>query len=186
MVNQSKSLELEVHLKEYEKLKDEQIARIGFRDNLLYATLVVFCGVVSIAISGKTPNYNVLLVIPWASLILGWTYLVNDDKVSALGRYIRLTLVRQVNEKVGSDRTDELFAWEIAHRSDARRKRRKIEQLLIDEITFAFSGLGTLAAYWILEPAPHWEVQVLFWGEVFLLIVLGIEILLYADLGTGR
>jgi hypothetical protein len=33
---------LEMFFKEYDKLKSEQTQRIGFRDNLLYVTLVLF------------------------------------------------------------------------------------------------------------------------------------------------
>jgi hypothetical protein len=51
---------LEVYLQEYEKLKDEQTQRIGFRDNLLYVTLGVFGAVISFAVSSKS-NYYALL-----------------------------------------------------------------------------------------------------------------------------
>ncbi len=131
---------LEVYLHEYEKLKEEQTQRIGFRDNMLYVTLGVFGGILSFALSGKT-NYYALLVIPWVCLILGWTYLVNDEKISAIGRYIRYTLVDKVQELTGNADIESIFGWEIAHRSDTRRLRRKIEQLVIDEITFVLSGI---------------------------------------------
>ena len=42
---------LKVWLMEYDKLKVEQIQRIGFRDNLLYTTLGIFGAVVSFAVS---------------------------------------------------------------------------------------------------------------------------------------
>jgi hypothetical protein len=132
---------LDVYLQEYEKLKDEQTQRIGFRDNLLYVTLGVFGTVVTFAVSNKA-NYYALLVIPWVCLILGWTYLVNDEKITALGRYIRLTLVEKIKQHTGNTDTESIFGWEIAHRNDQRRKRRKIEQLIIDEITFVFSGIA--------------------------------------------
>ena len=35
---------IDVYLLEFQKLKDEQIARIGFRDNLIYVTLGVLVG----------------------------------------------------------------------------------------------------------------------------------------------
>ncbi|WP_242056765.1 MULTISPECIES: hypothetical protein [Oscillatoriales] len=137
---------LEVYLKEYEKLKDEQTQRIGFRDNLLYVTLGAFGAVISFALANTT-NYYALLVIPWVCLILGWTYLVNDEKISALGRYIRLNLVEKIKEQTGHTDIESIFGWEIVHRSDRRRKRRKIEQLIIDEITFVFSGVIALVAF---------------------------------------
>ena len=78
----------EIYLQEYSKLKDEQAQRIGFRDNLLYVTLALFGTVLAFAL-GEKANPYALLVLPWVSLVLGWTYVVNDQKISALGRYIR-------------------------------------------------------------------------------------------------
>jgi hypothetical protein len=176
---------LDIYLQEYEKLKDEQTQRIGFRDNLLYVTLGVFGTVLTFAVSNKA-NYYALLVIPWVCLILGWTYLVNDEKITALGRYIRLTLVEKIKQQTGNTDTESIFGWEIAHRNDQRRKRRKIEQLIIDEITFVFSGIAGLVAFWLLVSQPHWAIQVLCWIELVLLVILGIEIIIYADLAKGR
>ena len=91
---------LDVYLQEYSKLKDEQAQRIGFRDNLLYVTLAVFGTVLAFALGDKA-NLYALLVLPWVSLVLGWTYLVNDQKISAIGQYIRYTLVEKVSELTG-------------------------------------------------------------------------------------
>lgn len=175
----------EVYLKEYEKLKSEQTQRIGFRDNLLYVTLGLFGTIISLAIANKA-NYYALLVIPWVCLILGWTYLVNDEKITAIGRYIRLTLVEKVKEYTGDPDFESIFGWEIAHRSDNRRRRRKIEQLIVDEITFVFSGVVALVAFWSLVSEVSVGVRVLGWIELILLIVLGVEIFIYADLAKGR
>jgi hypothetical protein len=90
----------QVYLQEYEKLKSEQTQRIGFRDNLIYVTLGVFGTVITFAVSSKA-NYYALLIVPWVCLILGWTYLVNDEKISAIGKYIRLTLAERIKEQTG-------------------------------------------------------------------------------------
>ncbi len=176
---------LEVYLHEYDKLKEEQTQRIGFRDNMLYVTLGVFGGILSFALSSKT-NYYALLVIPWVCLILGWTYLVNDEKISAIGRYIRYTLVDKIKELAGNADIESIFGWEIAHRSDTRRLRRKIEQLFIDEITFVLSGIVALVVFWFLFPQPPLAVNILCIVELILLIILAVEIIIYADLGVGR
>ncbi|MEQ9550537.1 MAG: hypothetical protein RIM23_13070 [Coleofasciculus sp. G3-WIS-01] len=176
---------LEIFFKEYDKLKSEQAQRIGFRDNLLYVTLGVFGGVVSFAVSNPS-NYYALLVIPWVCLILGWTYVVNDEKISAIGRYIRNKLVNKVKEHTGYGDLETLFGWEIAHRSDKHRKRRKIQQLIVDEITFVFSGIIALSAFWFLVAKPPLGVTILSWVELLLLIVLGVEMFIYADLAEGR
>lgn len=91
---------LKVWLTEYDKLKAEQTQRIGFRDNLLYVTLGLFGLIIPAAIANAA-NYYALLVIPWICLILGWTYLINDEKITVNERYIHLDLVAQIKDKTG-------------------------------------------------------------------------------------
>jgi hypothetical protein len=181
----TEDLMLKVWLAEYDKLKTEQAQRIGFRDNLLYVTLGLFGVIIPTAIANAT-NYYALLVVPWICLILGWTYLINDEKISAIGRYIRLTLVEKVKEKTGHPDVESLFGWEIAHRSDPRRSRRKIEQLVIDELTFVVSGTIALIVFFLLVPKAALAVYILGGFELILLLVLGWEIIIYADLAKGR
>jgi hypothetical protein len=181
----TEDMTLKVWVMEYDKLKAEQTQRIGFRDNLLYVTLTLFGGIISLSVS-NTANYYALLVIPWICVILGWTYLVNDEKISAIGRYIRYTLTDKIKERIGQSDTDVLLGWEVAHRSDPRRGRRKIEQLIIDEITFVISGIAALTAFGILVPNISPIVLVLVGFEIVLLLILGCEIFTYADLKKGR
>ena len=174
-----------VHLNEYVKLKDEQIARMRFRDNLLYATLVAFGGIISYAMSHPS-HYYTFLVFPWVCLILGWTYLINDEKISAIGKYIRLTMTEKL-EKLVNEKPELLFGWEIAHRDDKWRISRKIFQLVIDELTFCLSGFVALGFFWKLKSEP-WDLFLLytFIFEIVLLGVLGLWIFIYADLKKGR
>lgn len=183
-MNDEQEKKVEVYLQEYSKLKDEQIKRIGFRDNLLYVTLGLFGAVLSFTFANQTQPYAIyaLLVLPWVCLILGWTYLVNDEKISAIGRYIRWKLVKKISEHTSNANVESIFGWEIEHKSDRRRQRRKIEQLIVDEITFVFSGVAGLLAFSFLVSQPHWAIQILCWVELILLAILGLEIFLYADL----
>jgi hypothetical protein len=182
-------LKIDLILKEYETVKAEQAARIGFRDNLLYVTLTLFGGILAYAFS-KEGVYLSFLILPWVSLIMGWTYLVNDQKITALGRYVRYTLTNQFAKQLSiaenSPEIEQIFGWEIAHRDDERRKRRKIEQLIIDELTFVLSGIGALIAFQVKAVNPDYLLQVLCGFELVLLIALGIEIIIYADLAEGR
>ena len=148
-------------------------------------TLGVFGAVVSFALSAPG-HYYALLVIPWVCVILGWTYIVNDEKISSMGRYIRYELAAKVKTCTGHDELETLLGWEVAHRDDKHRKRRKIQQLIVDEITFAVSGLIALGAFWFLVPNPPIGVMILSWVELLLLIGLGVEMVIYADLGKGR
>ncbi|MEA5464406.1 hypothetical protein [Leptothoe sp. PORK10 BA2] len=174
---------LEIYLQEYQTLKAEQTARIGFRDNLLYVTIAVFGGILSFTLANK--NYYALLIVPWVCLILGWTYLVNDEKISALSRYMRYDLTERIAKLTNQSTIDGIFGWEIAHRSDLNRKRRKIQQLIIDQLTFVLSGIISLIAFWILIPKISISLWILSIVELLLILVLGIEIIIYSDLAKG-
>jgi hypothetical protein len=177
---------LEIYFKEYDKLKSEQAQRIGFRDNLLYVTLGLFGGIITAIALFKPANYYALLVIPWICIILGWTYLINDEKISAIGKYIRRTLTQKIEKQTGHGDSESIFGWETAHRSDERRKRRKIEQLIIDEITFIVSGIVAVICFWLLVSNAPLAVNILALIEILLLLILGWEIFIYADLAKGR
>lgn len=175
--------QLHIHLNEYRKLKDEQIIRIVMREHLIYVTLGVFGGISSYAL--YPDHHYAFLVIPWACVILGWLYVTTDEKVSAIGEYLR----REMTEKLAPltrTQAEQLLGWEVAHRSDKYRFTRKLLQLLIDQITFVFSGMSALIAFWWLQT----DFNILFkivWGiEAFLLLLLAIWILITADLKVGR
>lgn len=175
---------LTVYLQEYQKLKDEQIQRIGFRDNMIYTNLIAVGAVGAFAVT-SAGNMQALFIIPWICLVLGWTYLVNDEKVSSIGKYIRGSLDKRIRTLINSS-DPVLFGWEIAHRSDTHRLERKYFQLLVDGLTFVASGLAAIAAYWFSQPDV---VAVWRWVsglEVFLLILLGIQTIRYADLRRGK
>lgn len=175
---------LDVYLHEYDRLKEEQTQRIGFRDNMIYVNLTALGGAAAYAVNDPGHVY-VLLVIPWICFVLGWTYLVNDEKISAIGRYIRRVLVESLRVNLATSE-EQLLGWEIAHRDDNRRKQRKLLQLLVDEITFCFSGLVSIGLFWILLPSAGaiWLGVSIF--EAILLIVLAVQMMIYADLRRGR
>ena len=184
MTNGNQANLIEIYLKEYEKLKDEQISRIGFRDNLLYTTLAAIGGIISFALS-ETDNYFALLVLPFICFVLGWTYLVNDEKISAIGRYLRINFTSTIKKMV-DESSLQIFGWEVAHRSDERRVSRKIFQFIVDEMTFVGSGLTALIANWILMPKIPKEIYFVSLIETVLLLILAIEIFIYADFKKGE
>ncbi len=176
---------IDINLTEFQKLKDEQIARIGFRDNLVYVTLGVLGAIVSFALT-EASRYSALLVLPFVSFVLGWTYLVNDERVSAIGRYIRRDLSDRVRALVPAQEAEHLFGWEIAHRGDKDRKARKCRQFLVDELTFVGSGAVGLFTYWILEPSPAWPACLASSLGVVMLIWIAVDIFRFADFAKGR
>ena len=177
---------LQILLEEYRTIKAEQGNRIGFRDNLLYVTLGLFGAISSFALSNDDNN-PAFLVIPWVCIVMGWTYIVNDEKISAVGRYIRSTLEKRISGLIGGAAdAQHLFGWEIDHRSDPRRISRKYLQLLVDLLTFVFSGLVALLLFWVSPSSPSPLSMVLSVIELVLLIGLGIKIITYADLTEGK
>jgi hypothetical protein len=128
-------------LAEYQQIKTEQVARIGFRDNLIYVTLVAIAGTLTITHSAHSRGY--LLLVPAAAFVLGWTYLANDHMITAIGRYVR------ENPALPG------MGWETQHPADRRRRSRKAIQLAVDLATFCGSGAAALAAFWIApDPQP--------------------------------
>ncbi|MEV8313816.1 hypothetical protein AB0Q95_06550 [Streptomyces sp. NPDC059900] len=169
-------------LAEYEQIKQEQRARIGFRDNLIYATLAVMAAVIGSTLA-RGIRLELLLLLPPLSTILGWTYLVNDEKISAIGRYIRDELSPRLAE-LTSDQA-EAFGWESAHRRDAHRRSRKRFQLAVDLLTFCGAPLAALVVYWLLGP-PQWPLILISLAEATMVIGLARQVVRYADLGANQ
>jgi len=57
---------------------------------------------------------------------------------------------------------------------------------IVDQITFVVSGVAAIVAFWCLVANPPLVLTILAWVELGLLIVLGVEIVIYADLAQGR
>ncbi|MFC8517894.1 hypothetical protein [Streptomyces sp. NPDC057257] len=133
-------------LVEYQTVKDEQKARIGFRDNLLYVTLTVVAAVIAAAAQAK--QASMLLALPPVCVVLGWTYLVNDQKISAIGAYVRGELAPKLAELAQPGGGLQTFGWETVHRGDARRGSRKAVQLAVDLLAFCGVPLAALAVFW--------------------------------------
>ncbi|MFI6644044.1 hypothetical protein [Streptomyces sp. NPDC050504] len=166
-------------LAEYEQIKQEQRARIGFRDNLIYATLGAMAAVVGSTLA-RNGHLEMLLLLPPLSVILGWTYLVNDEKISAIGRYIRDELSPRLKELTADQA--EVFGWESAHRRDAYRSSRKRSQLAVDLLTFCGTPLAALTVYWLFGPM-HWPLLLISLVEATVITGLAVQVVRYADLG---
>lgn len=161
-------------LAEYQSVKDEQRSRIGFRDNLLYVTLTVVAAV--IAATAQSGRPEMLLALPPVCVVLGWTYLVNDEKISAIGRHVRRDLAPRLARLAGAEGA---FAWETAHRSDPRRRQRKLLQCGVDLLAFCAVPLAGLTAHWTTGPRTP-GLLVLSALEALTVCVLAAQIVAYA------
>jgi hypothetical protein len=111
---------------EFTALKGEQGGRINWRDGQPYLTFLVYGWL----LATRRP-----LLVPVASLVLGWSYLRNDLQISMIGRYLREHPLLNVG-------------WESDHQADVHRMQRKAVQLGVDLVTFPGTGLGALTWYW--------------------------------------
>ncbi|CAL9300584.1 hypothetical protein [Streptomyces sp. SudanB182_2057] len=163
-------------LTEYDRLKEEQKTRIGFRDNLLYFTLAAVTAIVAIAV--QSSQVQLLLAVPAVCLVLGWTYLVNDEKISAVGCYIRDRLGPRLAELSGAHGT--VFGWETYHRVDATRTTRKRLQLVVDLFTYVAVPVICVTAFWC-SSAVQPLLLIVSLAQIPALAVLGWQFLRYAE-----
>ena len=165
---------------EYDQLKQEQRGRITVRDNLMYATLGSMALVVAAALQAKG-HANLLLLLPPVTVILGWTYLVNDEKISAIGRYVRDDLGPELEART-ADKAP-LFGWEKAHRTGPRRTSRKAMQLGVDLGTFCVPAVAAILVFWVNGPLTGWFVTVSI-AEAMLVGMLAWQIVRHAELAA--
>ncbi|MCX4557854.1 hypothetical protein OHA02_16790 [Streptomyces phaeochromogenes] len=149
---------------EYERLKEEQIRRIGFRDNLIYVSLAVSGAIFAYYFGGHNRAYS-LLMVPFSVSVLGWTYLVNDEKISAIGKYFREELRAELVGR-GCAETSTL-AWESFHRNDPDRVWRKRAQTAVDLFTFCVPSVAAVVVFLIEK---HSEILPWVCSSVALLI----------------
>jgi CHASE2 domain-containing sensor protein len=79
-----------------------------------------------------------------------------------------------------------LLGWEVGHRIDSRRRRRKTIQAIIDIITFCLTGGVSVVAYWIAAPTISPLLTAVSCVELVGLFLLGIEIIRYAEISPDR
>jgi hypothetical protein len=198
-VSNSKLLEstLEMYKSEYEKLKEEQLQRILYRDvTIPFSIFIGSAPFISSAFSKDAGLYsnNLLLLVPIICITLGATYVVNDERISVIGDYIKEDLrieiynflhgkdVRNVpnvdeKKKLISD-TERFFGWESSPRRKANQRVRKISQLFVNLVVFIGSSLTALIVFLFLVKfeistiATQVKVTMLF--EVAATLFLGI------------
>ncbi|MEU3945694.1 hypothetical protein [Streptomyces sp. NPDC029526] len=173
----------EVLLLEYEALKSEQKARIVARDHLMYATLAGLVSVLAVVLTAGAPP-GTLLLLPPVCLVLGWTYLANDLKISAAGRYLRRELAPRIAELAGSP-PDAVLRWERAHRTEPGRTSTKILQLSVDLLMFVVPAAAAVALHWPARASGRGFLIVSL-AELSAVAVLAVRIVLAADLTSER
>ena len=125
---------------------------------------------------------------------MGWNYVVNDEKISSISMYLEEYLAVQIQDEISASllspqqHLNSVFlGWEFFRKDKnvERRKRRKIEQLVVDEMVFFIPGLTPLVAVLKLIPSLLIPVYALRFIELSIILVLGIEIIIYSGLGKN-
>lgn len=137
-------------IKEYEKLKDEQNKRIEFRDHMIYITLGVIGGVFSFVLE-KPEFISALLVLPFVNIILGWTYFMNDQKVTEIGSYVKNVLIPKIDGSKSASMFSLIPSWEDFHKHSNKRKEKKIIQLILDLMLFCISSVVSICIFFNLN-----------------------------------
>ena len=141
-LDSSLEMQHETYLREYEMLKNESSERIKQRDAFINLNLIAIAAVASFALASPASMLS-LFAIPWASACFGWAYLANDEKVTALSRYMQFWL----SPRLGPDS----LAWENSpKRATNIRGLHKSIQLLADLLQFVAPGIVAPLAYFVL------------------------------------
>ncbi|WP_084959908.1 hypothetical protein [Thermoactinospora rubra] len=166
-------------LSEYDALKAEERQRIGARSQLLYATLTAVAGISTVTTT--VGRLELLLLLPLAATVLGWAYVMNDHKISAIGRYVRGRLAPHLGGLVDDGSSDiDMFRWEKYHREDPLRPSRKRLQLAVDLAAFCAPSLTALTLLWLL--GPHTPlVRIGSAAALAAVMILATQIIRYAD-----
>ncbi|MTE13672.1 hypothetical protein [Nocardia aurantiaca] len=122
-------------------LKSEQLERIKQRDTFLNLNIVALGVVMAVALPGQRPA-GIWLVVPWITAILGWAYLSNDDKVSAIARHLRL----QVRP------ADVASAWETSNKGLLRPRIRWIADVATFLLSYIVPTPVALALFVVSTP----------------------------------
>jgi hypothetical protein len=166
--------QLDVLRDELKVLKDEQRDRIRARDSLIYSVVVA---IAAVAGGTRLAGAAVPLLLPPIALALGWTYLVNDQKVTAIGRYLRTDLAPRLSALAGAD----VLRWETAHRVDHRRRQRKAIQLAVDLVVFVLPAATAIGWYWTSGPT-HPVLLLASIAEAAAVLVAAWQVIAYAEI----
>lgn len=168
-------------IKEYEKLKDEQYKRIEFRDHMIYLTLGAIGTIFSFSL--EKPNFNIaLLVLPFICIVLGWSYLSNDEKITSIGNYIKNVLIPKIDASPEDNLLSLKENWENFIKKDPKRISRKRFQLFVDLSIYCISGIVSIIAFYILHTQFSIFMYIISILEIILLTYLAIQFVRYSDI----
>lgn len=164
---------------DFSELKSEQIERIKQRDSFVNLSIVSVGVMVSATFSGDTIRYPILLAVPWVSIAFGWSFILNDVKISRLALYFS-----QVSS--GSRDEEDWENWRARQRSTWLEN--PVIGAFVQFLTFFCPGVAAIIVYFfarIDEAIRMWEVLCCLLG-LSLLALLAAAIFTAARMRIGR
>lgn len=157
-------------LLEYQALKAEQLARIQFRDRQVAVLLGLVTAIFTYSF-GAEGRHSLVLTIPVISFVFCLLYARSDQKISAIGEYIR---TRDI---------DGHFQWERFYRGVAGRRHRKLLQFAADLTVFCLPPVAICIISGLAIAGLSATETVLVW--TLLTLPVFCTVLIYKQSGLG-
>lgn len=139
---------------EHMTLKTEQLERIKQRDTFLNLNIVALGVFAAIAVQNQK-QAAAWLVVPWLTAIIGWAYLSNDDKVTAIARHLTATV----------DTRTAALSWEAGQKGLLPLWVRRLAEVVVFLLSFVLPTPVAIALYATAYPETTW-------GPISLVVVI--------------
>lgn len=134
-------------LLEFDKLKEEQISRIKFRDGLFYFTMLIIGGALTLALADQEArSADILLALPFAIFIAGIAHVAADRRIDDIGIYIRDYLAPSVASELMVEKKS-VFAWEAKFHMAPLQITRDLFRFVANVMLYVGSGFGAIFLY---------------------------------------
>lgn len=167
-------------MSDFPSLKAEQIERIKMRDSFVNLSIVSIGIMISAAFASAVPRVEILLAIPWVAMAFGWSFVLNDVKISRLASYFASNQGPSNSSNSG---------WEVWRRSYQRSwLESPIIGALVQLLIFVCPGLVSIVVYFCArkdDSVRLWEVSVGAAG-VLMLILLSFAVFSTAQIRVGK
>lgn len=154
MLDDTSKVAIDIHLAEFAALREELLAMIKWRDQLVFISLTIAGALFTFAFSSNSsPPANapvsrqlaLYLIAPLSSAI-GGIYLVNTLRIRRIGSYIRNVIRPRVNALLASTSAVdmapqyEVLSWEVSSDRITAKWSRRILEWIILVTSFVFTG----------------------------------------------
>lgn len=173
----------DVLLLEYEKVKDEQRARITIRENLFYTALIVVGAVFSALLSIPGIDFGYLVLTP-ILFVMSNAYYYNDEIIGRMNAYIQESLGPRIAAAMDL-KGEPLFQWEGFTR-EGGRMRRRLYQFVANLVLYPGASATSLAFFASRRSSLSTAEQMAVIISAMITALMLIQVLHYSDLFSRR